>query len=142
MCDAPVLALYSASEPVLVSVDASSRALGAALCSCRLADQSNLPLSSSRTQCRYLQLNDTFSSICLWQEDVTVATDHKPLEVLFSKPLDFISTRLQRMMLCVQSYDLKSCLFCTQFRKNPLDGIEPFFKTFPRTLQSNFGYVR
>ena len=37
---------------------------------------------------------------------VTVQTDHKPLEAIFSKPLDACPKRLQRMRLALQRYNL------------------------------------
>lgn len=37
---------------------------------------------------------------------IKVQTDHKPLEVIFKKPLHQVSPRLQRMLLCLQKYDL------------------------------------
>ena len=40
-------------------------------------------------------------------EQVSVETDHKPLESLFKKPLSKAPQRIQRMMLRVQHYDLK-----------------------------------
>ncbi|KAK9712529.1 RNase H-like domain found in reverse transcriptase [Popillia japonica] len=38
---------------------------------------------------------------------VKVETDHKPLVVLFNKPLSEVPPRLQRMMLNLQQYDLE-----------------------------------
>lgn len=43
----------------------------------------------------------------LYGQTITVQTDHKPLVTLFSKPLHSVPVRLQRMMLKLQSYDLK-----------------------------------
>ena len=36
----------------------------------------------------------------------SVQTDHKPLEIIFKKPLHQVSPRLQRMLLRLQKYDL------------------------------------
>ena len=35
-----------------------------------------------------------------------VQTDHKPLEIIFKKPLHQVSPHLQRMLLHLQKYDL------------------------------------
>lgn len=88
LSSAPVLALYSSSEPVLLEVDASSIALGAVMmqggrpvefASCSLND----------TQRRYAQIEkemlaivfalERFHQYVYGRHDVTVETDHKPL---------------------------------------------------------------
>ena len=43
----------------------------------------------------------------IYGKQVSVETDHKPLERLFKKPLSKAPQRIQRMMLRVQHYDLK-----------------------------------
>lgn len=43
----------------------------------------------------------------LYDQTITVQTDHNSLVTLFSKPLHSVPGRLQRMMLKLQSYDLK-----------------------------------
>lgn len=114
VCAAPVLALYSAREPVLLSVDASSRALGAVLLQAgRPVEFASATLTD--TQCRYAQIEKELLAIVYGLErfhqyvygrcDVTVESDHKPLEALFKKPLDSIPARLQRMMLRIQGYE-------------------------------------
>ncbi|CAK1599497.1 unnamed protein product [Parnassius mnemosyne] len=111
----PVLALYDVSQPAVVSVDASSVALGAVLLqggrpieytSCTLTD----------TQTRYAQIEkemlailfacEKFHQYIYGKSDVLIETDHKPLESIFKKPLDSIPARLQRMILRLQCYDL------------------------------------
>jgi hypothetical protein len=42
----------------------------------------------------------------IYDRQVLVETDHKPLETLFKKPLHKVPARLQRMMLAVQGYNL------------------------------------
>ncbi|XP_013196514.1 uncharacterized protein K02A2.6-like [Amyelois transitella] len=116
VCAAPVLALYSAREPVLLSVDASSRALGAVLMQGgRPVEYASSTLTD--TQCRYAQIEkellaivfalERFHQYVYGRKDVTVETDHKPLETLFHKALDSVPARLQRMMLRIQGYDFK-----------------------------------
>ena len=43
----------------------------------------------------------------IYGKQVSVETDHKPLESLFKKPLSKAPQRIQRMMLQAQHYDLK-----------------------------------
>ncbi|XP_022816936.1 uncharacterized protein K02A2.6-like [Spodoptera litura] len=113
---APVLALYSDSAPLVVSVDASSVALGAVLLqNDRPVEFASLTLTD--TQTRYAQIEkemlaivfgiERFKQYIYGRTDVTVNTDHKPLEALFNKPLVSVPVRLQRMMLRVQGYDFK-----------------------------------
>lgn len=114
LCRAPVLALYSCEEPVLVTVDASSTALGAALMQAgRVVEFASLTLTD--TQTRYAQIEKELLAIVFAMErfhqyvygrsNVLVETDHKPLESLFKKPLDAVPARLQRMMLRIQCYE-------------------------------------
>lgn len=114
VCSAPVLALYSSERPVVITVDASSTAIGAAL----LQDGRPVEFSSltmTDTQKRYAQIEKEMLAIVFAMEkyhqyvygkqDVIVETDHKPLEALFKKSLDAVPVRLQRMMLRVQRYE-------------------------------------
>lgn len=114
VCSAPVLALYSVRAPVLLSVDASARALGAVLMQGgRPVEFASATLTDA--QCRYAQIEKELLAIVFALErfhqyvyghcDVTVESDHKPLEALFKKSLDSIPARLQRMMLRIQCYD-------------------------------------
>lgn len=114
--DAPVLALYSNRTPIVLSVDASAEALGAVLL------QSGRPVEFASstltdTQRRYAQIEkemlaivfacERFRQYILRRCDVTVQSDHKPLEALFKKSLSAVPARLQRMMLQIQCYDFK-----------------------------------
>lgn len=116
LCSAPVLALYDPREPALLSVDASARALGAVLLQGgRPVEFASLTLTD--TQQRYAQIEkemlaivfalERFHQYVFGKNDITVETDHKPLEALFKKSLDSVPARLQRMMLRVQRYDFK-----------------------------------
>lgn len=113
---APVLALYSLEAPVVVSVDASSCAVGAVLLQeGRPVEFASMTLTD--TQSRYAQIEkemlaivfavERFRQYIYGRADVTVHTDHKPLEALFNKPLVSVPARLQRMMLRVQGYEFK-----------------------------------
>ncbi|XP_063634829.1 uncharacterized protein K02A2.6-like [Cydia splendana] len=113
---APVLALYAPRAPVLVSVDASQHALGAVILQAgRPVEFASATLTDAQT--RYAQIEKELLAIVFGLErfhqyvyahgDVTIETDHKPLEALFSKPLYSVPARLQRMMLRIQGYDFK-----------------------------------
>lgn len=116
LSSAPVLALYSHSLPITLSVDASASALGAVLLQeGRPVEFASLTLTE--TQCRYAQIEkellaivfscERFHQYIYGRTDVTVQSDHKPLESIFKKSLGSVPTRLQRMMLRIQSYDIK-----------------------------------
>ncbi|XP_050548981.1 uncharacterized protein K02A2.6-like [Daktulosphaira vitifoliae] len=111
----PVLAYFNPSLPIKLSVDASQFAVGAVIM------QSNKPCayasqSLNMTQQNYAQIEKELYAIVfgcqrfhqyLYGQTVQVETDHKPLVTLFNKPLHSVPIRLQRMMLKIQSYDLK-----------------------------------
>ncbi|KAK2725062.1 hypothetical protein QYM36_001498 [Artemia franciscana] len=40
---------------------------------------------------------------------LNVKTNHHPLEAIFSKPLYYVPTRIQRLMIQIQPYDLSVC---------------------------------
>lgn len=113
---APVLALYCERTPIVLSVDASSVALGAVLLQAgRPVEFASLTLTDAQT--RYAQIEkemlaivfavERFKQYIYGRSDVTIQSDHKPLEALFSKPLVSVPARLQRMMMRVQGYDFK-----------------------------------
>lgn len=100
----------------MVTVDASSEALGAALL------QGSRPVefalhTLTDTQTRYAQIEkevlaivfavERFRQYIYSRSVVTVQMVHKPLEALFNKPLVYMTARLQRMMMRVQDFDIK-----------------------------------
>ena len=110
---APVLRYYSPNEPVTVSVDASSRGLGACLM------QGGRPVAYAArtltpTETRWAQIEKEllavvfgctrFHQYVYGHENITVESDHKPLESILKKPLNETPARLQRMLLKLQSY--------------------------------------
>lgn len=74
-------------------------------------------LTLTDTQTRYAQIEkemmaivfavERFKQYIYGRSDVTVQTDHKPLEPLFKKSLSSVPARLQRMMLRVQGFDIR-----------------------------------
>ena len=111
---APVLAFYDVSQPVKVSVDASQEGLGAVLI------QNERPVayaSRSLTDCekRYAQIEKEMLAVVFGVEhfhyyvygrQVTVESDHKPLEAIVKKPLSSSPPRLQRMLLRLMKYNI------------------------------------
>lgn len=111
----PVLKYFDASAPAEIKCDASSKGLGAVLL------QEGHPIAyASRAltdaETRYAQIEKEMLSIVfacrkfhcyIFGKETTVYNDHKPLEIIFKKPLLSAPMRLQRMLLSLQWYDLK-----------------------------------
>ena len=110
----PVLQFFNPSISSVIQADASQHGLGACLL------QQGKPIayasrSLSISERNYAQIEKELLAIVfsctkfhqyIYGFHTKVQTDHKPLEVIFKKPLNQISPRLQRMMLCLQKYDL------------------------------------
>ena len=113
IASAPVLSLLDPAKPVVVSVDASSVGVGAAL----LQEGQPVAYSSStltETQKRYFQVEKELLVIMfgltkfrqyVYGQTVIVETDHKPLIGLLQKPIAENSPRIQRMRLQLQRFD-------------------------------------
>ena len=118
---APVLRYYDVALPVTLQVDASDNAIGGVLM------QEGRPVrftshSLNETERNYAQIEKECLAIanCMnkWHQylfgrnDITVHTDHQPLQTIFKKPLNKAPRRLQRMMLQLQQYS-----FTVEYRK-------------------------
>lgn len=113
--NAPVLKFYDVNKAVTLSVDASSVGLGAVIM------QNEQPVaygsrSLTDTQKRYAQIEKELLAIVygcerfkqyLYGKQVQVESDHKPLESMFKKRLHKAPTRLQRMLMRLQAFDLR-----------------------------------
>ena len=92
----PVLKYYSLTEEVTLQCDASEKGLGATLL------QNNQPLAFAsralrQTEQRYAQIEkeclsivfgcEKFHQYLLGRDSIHIQTDHKPLDVIFKKPL-------------------------------------------------------
>lgn len=112
----PCLKYYDVSKPILLSVDASMKGLGAAI----LQDQSVVAYASralTPTEQRYAQIEKEALAVCFactkfhkliyGNSNVTIESDHKPLETIMNKPIYKAPLRIQRMMLKLQPYDFK-----------------------------------
>ena len=112
---APVLKYFNPSKPTKLSVDASSKGLGAVLI------QDNHPIayaSRALTRCQqhYAQIEKEMLAIAFGctrfhqyifgMPTVEVETDHKPLEAIFRKPLYQAPARLQKMIMSIQKYSI------------------------------------
>ena len=112
----PVLRYYDMNAEVTLQCDASEKGLGATLL------QNGQPVAfASRTlskvEQRYAQIEkeclaivfgcSKFSQYITRRENITVETDHKPLQPIFKKSLLDAPSRLQRMLLRLQRYNLE-----------------------------------
>ena len=111
----PVLKFYSLDEEVTLQCDASEKGLGATL----LQTKQPVAFASralSKTEQNYAQIEkeclsivfgcERFRQYLLGRSTIYVESDHKPLEVIFKKPLLSAPKRLQRMLLRLQHYSL------------------------------------
>jgi transposase InsO family protein len=110
---APCLKYFDVNAPVLLSVDASSKGLGAAI-----MQKDGIVAYASRaltpTEQKYAQIEKEmlavvfgcirFHKMIYGMSDVTIQNDHKPLETLLKKPIHNAPMRIQRMMLKLQPY--------------------------------------
>ena len=106
---------FNVNESVVIQCDASQVGLGATLL------QNDQPVayasrSLTMTEQRYAQIEKECLAIVFAREKfehyilgkkVLVNNDHKPLEVIFKKPLLNAPKRLQRMLLRLQKFDMK-----------------------------------
>ncbi|MCG8047630.1 MAG: RNase H-like domain-containing protein [Candidatus Thiodiazotropha endolucinida] len=113
--NAPVLRFYDPKLELTMSVDASSKGLGCVLL------QEGQPIayaSRALTKCQqnYAQIEKETLAITfgcrkmhqyVYGRTVTVESDQKPLQAIFSKPLHQTPLRLQKLLLDLQKYDLK-----------------------------------
>lgn len=110
----PVLKIFDSNQPIVIQTDASQNGLGACLL------QNNQPVafvSRSMSDCekRYAQIEKEMLAIqfaCskfhyyIYGRNVTVHTDHRPLESIFKKSVNQLSARLQNIRLKTMKYSL------------------------------------
>ena len=114
---APVLRYYSLEDEVTMQCDASKSGLGAALI------QLGQPVAFAShaltpAETRYAQIEkellaivyacEKFDVYVYGRTEVTIQSDHKPLECIFKKPLNTAPMRLQHMLLRLQRYNLRA----------------------------------
>ena len=147
---APCLWYFDVQAPVILQVDASEYGLDAALLQPmnnpnKATDIHWQPVafsssSLSATEQRYAQIEKEtlaivhafrkFDQLLFGKSEITVHSDHKPLETIFKRPLASAPRRLQSMMLSLQRYS-----FSVEYRKgcslhiaDTLSGVHHFRK--------------
>ena len=109
-----LLKFYDPMMPVKLQVDACKSGLGA------VSAQGGSPIayasrSLTETDCNYAQIEKELLAVAfgcerfhryIYAKKVLVETAHRPLISIISKPLDKAPARLQRMLLCLQRYDI------------------------------------
>ena len=108
------LRYYDVSKAVILQVDASQAGLGAAL----IQEHGPVAYASKAmndTQCRYAQIEKELLAVVfgckrfhqyVYGKPIVIESDHKPLEAIFKKPLSQAPSRLQKMLLQFQVYDI------------------------------------
>ena len=106
------LAYFDVAKPVTISCDASQSGLGAAI----LQDDKPVAFASralTEAETRYAQIEKELLAVVfafsrfhqyVYGTEVTVESDHKPLEAITKKQLSATPPRLQRMLLQLQKY--------------------------------------
>ena len=122
--NACLLRYYDVRKPVVLQTDASDTGLGAALMqeghpvaftSCKLNSTEQNYAVIEKEMLGIVVAVRHFYQYLYGKTDVTVNTDHQPLQTIFKKPIHSIPKRLQKMMLKVQDYHLK-----VEYRKGKL----------------------
>ena len=108
------LKYYDRNKPVILQCDASLKGLGA----CIIQDGKPIAFASKSltdTETRYANIERELLAIVfgcekfhtyLYGKSFTVETDHKLLEMISLKNLISAPVCLQRMLLCLQQYDM------------------------------------
>ena len=151
LMNAPVLAYFNATKPIVIQCNASQAGLGAVL----LQDNKPVEFASramTKTEQSYAQIEKEQLGICFAMErfhtyayantnKITVETDHKPRISISKKALSAAPKRLQRMLLRLQRYNYelefkpgcKLILADTLSRAYP-DNVEKIGTEFPEEL--------
>ena len=108
----PVLQFYDINKPAILQVDASQGGLGACL-----IQEGHPVVYASRSltvaEQHYAQIEKELLAIVfacerfnqfIYGKQVTVESDHKPLEAIITKPLSQAPPRIQRLLIRLQKY--------------------------------------
>ena len=108
----PVLQFYDINKPVILQVDASQGGLGA----CLIQEEHPVVYASRSftvAEQHYAQMEKELLAIVfacerfnqfIYGKQVTVESDHKPLEAIITKPLSQAPPRIQRLLIRLQKY--------------------------------------
>lgn len=107
------LRYYDINKPVTLQVDASSVAVGAALIqdghpisfASRALTSSQQNYHQIEKECLAIVFGCTKYHEYVYGAQLTVETDHQPLEAIFKKPVSACPQRLQAMRLRIQDYN-------------------------------------
>ena len=112
----PILRYYNLQEEVTLQCNASQSGLGAALLQ-NGQPVAYAPRALTPTETRYAQIEkellaivfacEHFEAYTYGREVVHVESDHQPLEAIAQKPLHSAPSRLQRMLLRLQKFNIK-----------------------------------
>ena len=100
--EAPVLQYYNVSKPAKIQCDASGKGLGAVL----LQDDNPVYAPIEAEMLAVVFAWRKFHQY-IYGKSVVVEKDHKPLQVISTKPLSQAPLRLQRMLLNLRGYDVE-----------------------------------
>lgn len=110
----PTLCYFDPMKPIVIQTDSSQSGIG----SCLLQNEQPVAYASralTRTEKQYSQIEKELLAIVyavekfhyfVYGHQVTVHSDHKPLENILKKPFDKISARLQRLCLRLLKYNI------------------------------------
>ena len=110
----PILKFYDASKPCKIPGDASKSGLGAVL----VQDDNPIAYASrslTESQQRWAQIEKEMCAVVfgcerfnqsIYGKHTLIETDHKPLQSIIKKPLSQAPTRIQRLLLRLQTYDV------------------------------------
>jgi hypothetical protein len=142
ICSAPTLKYYDSTKPTVIECDASSVGLGAVL----LQEDQPVAFASralSKTETNYAPIEaealavvfacEHFDSYILGKQ-ITVFSDHKPLETILNKSILKAPKRLQRMRLRLQQDTTFQCN--TNLAKKCFSQIHYLEHPFPVTRMS------
>ena len=97
-----ILRFYDVTKEITLQVDASYGGLGATI----LQDEGPVAYASKAMTLAIVFGCSRFHQY-VYGKKIRVETEHKPLEVILNKPLSQAPTRLQKMMMQLQAYDIE-----------------------------------
>ena len=114
VCSDTTLHYFDFHRPVIIQVDASKKGLGAALlqdgCPVAFASKVLTPTKQcyANIECELLACVFGAEWFCkyVFDHEFTIESNHKPLEQIMLKNLVDALACLQRMLLCLQDYDI------------------------------------